>query len=65
MVSTEGSSRIKVVAVFYEFQSAKRKKFKVGPATQRLGVLKKGLFGPALRVGQIGGKLYISYAKPS
>ena len=43
----------------------KKKKFKVGPATQRLGVLKKGLFGPALRVGQIGGKLYISYAKPS
>ena len=49
----------------YNFKSLRKKKFKVGPATQRLGVLKKGLFGPALRVGQIGGKLYISYAKAS
>ena len=43
----------------------RKKKFKVGPAIQRLGVLKKGPFWAALRVGQIGGKLHISYAKPS
>ena len=46
----------------YKFR---KKKFKVGPAIQRLGVLKKRPFWAALRVGQIGGKLYISYAKPS
>ena len=38
---------------------------KVGPAVPLLGVLKRGLFGPPLRVGQIGRELYISYATPS
>ena len=27
--------------------------------------LKKGLFGPPLRVGQIGKELYLAHAKPS
>ena len=35
------------------------------PRSPDWGLWKRGLFGPPLRVGQIGWELYISYATPS
>ena len=35
------------------------------PRSPDWGLRKRGLFGPPLRVGQIGRELYISHATPS
>ena len=43
-----------------------KKKVRLGvPGPERLGSGKRGLFGPPLRVGQIGKELHLAHAKPS